>query len=327
MSVKISKKKLTSTNKADFGDLQNVLQGLSGNEKYVNKFVVLDKHNELIEKVESICKLITNFNKNIIQPNIESNAFYRVYDKKISEYCEDCTILIRDYKTVDLENVFKKYSIVKEHPTIIESLNMLKVLNKYKSYINDSKNLSLRFVYDTPSSTSINIFTFCDLDLKIMLESDLKRDDLDKLKKYIAYFLHLLYKHTKSIYDTILKPDIDTEEIASVFMKVIQNAKTQIPRCDKAFNLIEKSFNKFSGNMDRYYKDMVISKDSTTLINSFLLDITESGDDDSVDLEVVLQIKKIIEHFKKVSSQRKVQNTQLTDLFSKADELINILEQ
>ena len=75
--------------------------------------------------------------------------------------------------------------------------------------------------------------------------------------------------------------------------------KKQIPRCDKAFDIIAKSVNMLEDKFDGYYKTSVEAENPSIIIESFIIDVSMSQKSNA---SITAQFRKIIMHMKKQAS-------------------------
>lgn len=317
-------------NAFDMSELNSIMGSLTGDKAYINPFIVLDKKTVMLDSVKSIYSVLEKFNENIIFPIIDSNSLYKTYYSAIKDFVEDCKQFY-DKPQCKLDEVVDIYLAMKEHPVIIKILAMLKVLNKYESYIKNKDELNARFIYETSSCSSITIFDFCDLDFKILLEIDVPKQNTDKVKKYILLMFNILFTKSMDIYKLLTSPDIDPSEFSKAIINLTNSFKSQIPGCDRAFKKINESVDKLTASIGTYYKTLIITKDPTILVKSFLNDIVEDSlaEGEKEDLICTFQLKKIINHFKNLATTTKMdtkKSDQLNMLFNKADEYFNMLQ-
>ena len=317
-------------NAFDMSELSGIMGSLTGDKAYINPFIVLDKKNVMLDSIQSIYSILEKFNENIILPITETNELYKGYHKSIGDFIIDCKEF-HNKPQCKLDDVVDTYLAMKEHPVILKVLAMLKVLNKYENYIKTKGELNARFIYETSSCSSINIFDFCDLDFKILLEIDVPKQNTEKVKQYILIMFHILFTKSMEIYKLLTSPDIDPTEFSKAIINLTNSFKSQIPGCDRAFKKINASVDKLTASIGTYYKTLIITKDPTILVKSFLNDIVEDSlaDGEKEDLICTFQLKKIINHFKNLATSTKIDSKkkdQLNMLFNKADDYFNMLQ-
>ena len=125
------------------------------------------------------------------------------------------------------------------------------------------------------------------------------------------------------MYDTITSPDVDVKKFSKVIISSIAKVKKRIPRCEKAFEKIEQSVGLLEGNFDGYYKDFVQSKNPSTIIESFVIDVSQSGGSDP---QTTRQFRKIINYYRK-ATQGKIKDPKMKKIFDMLSANFNAMEQ
>lgn len=324
-------KTIKKKNAVDLSDLNNIMGALTGDKNFINPFIVMDKKTVLFDSVKTIANLLASFNKNILSPIVNTKQIYSSYKNSIDGFIKDCETYT-NRPQCKLDEMIDDYIFVKEHPIIIKVLHMVKILNKYESYIIDKENLSARFIYETSSCSSINLFDFCDLDFKMLIEHDIPKQNVEKIKTYILYMFHIIYDAGMKIHKALTSPDIDPAEFSKTIISLTNSFKSQIPGCDRAFKKINNSVDKLTACIEQNYKTIVTTKDPSILVKSFLNDLVEdslSEGGEGEDMICTFQLKKIINHFKNIASKSKFEakkSSQLDMLFEKADEYFDLLQ-
>lgn len=289
--------------------------------------ICLDK---ALPKMSKILTISTNFNDKLIDfsklckeqyrneivnwvkenniRNLDNNSgLWGIYNEFV-EYCDKCDITIDDKNEIvklwcknkdlseELANVYgAEFDIIKKHNSINVYLSICANLVKYKSFLNFDDVIpdsSLTFIKRIIGSvfipfneiTSVNI---CEIYNEGTI--DTKRGLLFKLSK--------IYKESLYVYNLIMSPDIDIDEFGKSMVSVIAEAKKMVPRCDKAFNAIETSVDIFKCNFGDYYKDFVVTKNPTSIMENYILDIcNEKSNDDPVLINQFRRIVTTIRH-------------------------------
>ena len=78
--------------------------------------------------------------------------------------------------------------------------------------------------------------------------------------------------------------------------------KKQIPRCNKAFNIIANSVNLLENNFDTYYKHSIEAENPSIIIENFITDVSISQKSSPA---VTNQFKKIIMFMKRKTAGNK----------------------
>ena len=117
-----------------------------------------------------------------------------------------------------------------------------------------------------------------------------------KMKQYFLIVLKICLSHSLEIYKLITSPDVDVDNFASAIMDAIVPLKKQIPRCDNAFAAIENSLGMLKENFGGYYKDFVRSRNPSTIIESFVKDVSSNK---SRDARTAREFRTIIRYYQK----------------------------
>lgn len=312
--IKIVKQKKQAINIEDY---KNILNGLSGDKKFVDQIVVLDKYYIMKEQLIIISKLLSSFNKTIIK-NYSEQDF-----KMIDEFIRSLDDLKED-KDIQLNNIIDIYYDIKNSEGVAEILNILKCLNPYHKELDKDnfKDICPDFILDNLCD-KLQIFSFGSLNIIDVYIRD------DTTLNYLIIFLNKLYHSCKEIYKLMTTPDINTQVIADVVLNAIAQLKTKIKGCDKAFNKIEHSMDKILKNMNKYYKMMMVTKDPTAIFTGFLGDLSNDDDEnDDIDLATIMQVKTIMSEFKKMTynNPNRKNNPQIDGLFDDIDNIFTMLE-
>jgi len=193
--------------------------------------------------------------------------------------------------------------------------------------IKDRHNLSDTFIKRCVGE-ELYIFDFAKINFKhlfshILAENIPDQDELEQSKKYILVMFSIMYVTTRSIYNIVSSPDVDIDKLSELIVSAITAAKKQIPRCDRAFKLIENSVDMLKNGMGTYYKDFVASGNPTIILENFVRDLSN---DLQIDTQTLIQFKKIIMHFRKQSDAMPKKNAKLDGVFSTLDKIMGIME-
>jgi tetratricopeptide (TPR) repeat protein len=228
--------------------------------------------------------------------------------------------------------LFKKLNILKETDEIKMAIVMSNNLKKYKTHISDPNNLSCKFIKDYVG-VDFMLFPFSNLNFKfIYLQEILQTNKINvkdsnsyNINNYILKILHLLYKVTEEIYKIITSPNIDAKKFGKILIDALAKIKTQIPRCNEAFKIIENSIGLFENNFDGYYKDFVMSKNPNIIIENFIADIADNNSNNS---KVSGQFKEIIKFFRKVIMENNNNKDPMMEkIFEKLQSTFNIVSE
>lgn len=145
----------------------------------------------------------------------------------------------------------------------------------------------------------------------------------DRIKKYIFTVLKIVLDISKTVYKTLTSPDVDVKEFSKAIISSIAQVKKQIPRCEKAFAKIEQSVELLEGNFDGYYKDFIQSQNPSTIIESFVIDVSQSGGGDA---QTTRQFRKIINYYQK-ATQGKIKDPKIKKVFDMLNANFSVMEE
>jgi len=256
---------------------------------------------------------------------------YDMYSEKISKEFEWNPDLV-DEETK--KRIATAYKDAKTNQLTSAFITLCDKLVIYRKYLQDENKLSHRFILNMPDM-EFSPFPFAPtLNLKEILmnmedEKDqskysdrderLRVENINKqLCEYCMVVLHKLYKITYSLYQVITSPDIDVDEFVNVIIGSIDQIKHQpnLSRCDKAFNKIKESVGMLKENFSNYYKDFLETKNSTIIMENFILDV--SNNNTKSDPQLMQQFRKIISHYRTLAKNN-IQNPQLRALFDQVN--------
>ena len=263
-TVKIKKTSLAS--KDDTETLNKMFEQMTGTQNaeidvIIPKFLKIHKR---IAKYHKLFNILLGFND-----FVELVSEYPVWLEEIKEFINKLvestkTDLTKNYDEDSIEqiSVLKQYSsdefnsIYKNlkdnsyiHTVIITGSN----LSQYKKALANYSNLDDSFIKREPGLV-LQPLAFSGLDLKLMWGLD---NITVHAKKYILSILNHAYNLGIELYDIITSPDIDINKFSEILIESISKLRKQIPRCDKAFDVIENSVKLLENNFKTYYRSSV----------------------------------------------------------------------
>lgn len=320
-SGRVKQKQVGGMDTKELNDMFGSMMG--GNN--IDPMVALDKFTKIRDHINSILTKLEKFNSTIVDKLIIFNVRYSVHKKEISDFIEDCRHVLASVK-FDLQTISEDYLRLKENDQIKEFTLLCRNLIRYKSSLNEMENLCSKFIYSTPGSSQLELLPFSTFDFAFLFKfEDIKKDDLDFMKRYILIMLHFLMKDSYEIYDTINSPDINIERFSEVLIEAISKARAQLPRCGKAFDLISNSTNLLTGNFNTYYKDFIQTKNGSVIMESFISDVMSEAMGDNIDYDCIRQLKDIIS-FIKSNNQNRPKNPQVDKLFEALNEKMSFVD-
>ncbi len=260
-------KKIKQHDSAEISKVFNQLTGVeAGDEKVIaEKFKLVKKKMLMIKRVLDIAV---------------SDVFTKFTD------CKDIT----DY-TCSIEALFvdAKYENVKSSPVVKHAVLTCSTLMEYKI----SPKTDSSFITRMPG------FDFCPFSFsKFNVKKIWGLDPPEKVKSYILTVLKIILAATKEVYKAVTSPDIDISKFSRVIIDSISQLKKVIPRCDRAFNKLEESLSLLENNFGNYYKDFVQSKNPSTIVESFVLDVSANMKEDA---QIMYQLNTIVKYYRKAT--------------------------
>lgn len=312
MRAKVIKKSVSSVNETDMKDLNKMFGQITGMAN-ADRIVLLPKIGKIYKNIIEFNKLYTillNF-----KPFTEHFNEYKFWFDNISEYLgqlisstgvdikakysdsnDDSNQMQHSFHSMDDDELNKFYKDLKENQSIKQMVITGSNLAPYKKYISDANNLDDAFIKREPGLT-LQPFAFSSMDLKTIWSSE----NLDnKAKKFILSIIRHTYNIGISIYDTITSPDVDIKKFSKILIDSIAKMKKQIPRCDKAFAIIENSVSMLESNFKNYFRGSVEAGNPNIIIESFIIDISTTQ---KANAETTNQFKRIVSFLKEKGSQ------------------------
>jgi hypothetical protein len=164
------------------------------------------------------------------------------------------------------------------------------------------------------------LFNFTTLDFKQMYYSNHMTPEINK---YILFVLHLIYKKCLEMVKEITSPDIDVDKFSELLVKNIDEIRTHIPRCDKAFDKIKSSVGMLKDNFGEYYKDFISSQNPGIIVENFVSDVAKGS---KTDPETTRQFRSIIAFYQK-HMQSRITDPKVKKIFQMVGANLDILEE
>ena len=321
-SVKV-KRMMPKGSAEDANMLNDMFSQMTGSENADPDIIIpkLCNLNNLLIKYSKVYKLLLTF-KDFIDnfPECESNFteisnFITNLENIITDSSKFTEEILKSWPSDNINALYKQFKINKAvQDIIITSSN----LGKYKRYLIDINNLGDDFIKREPG-LSFKPIAFTGLDLKILWASD-KLSNM--AKKYILSIISHTYNTGHKIYQLITSPDIDIKKFSEVLIKNIEKMKKQIPRCNKAFDIIANSVHLLEDNFGGYYKTSIEAENPSIIIESFIIDVSMSQ---KANATVTTQFRKIIMFMKRQSANSK--DPRVSKLFKILNSQFNMMEK
>lgn len=312
----------------DQGELIDMFQQLTGDPSKLDPDIAKDKYERLKNDILRCNKLVLKFKEAILDrliTKVGNDPFFDHEVKRLVNFVKQ----VDEYMDVTIEdNLVYIYQALKDSFVVEEYLKVCKALRQGEDCIKDRCSLSDKFIRRAVGE-ELYIFDFAKINFKhlfthILEENFPEKDELDGCKQYILVMCNMLYITTQDIYSIVTSPDVDIDKLSELIIKAITAAKKQVPRCDKAFRLIENSVDMLKNGMSSYYKDFVASGNPAVIFENFINDISN---DMHIDTQTLSQFKRIIFHFRKQANSMPKKNVKLEGVFTTLDKIMDIMEK
>lgn len=285
--------------------------------------VIIPKYNSIRRASLVIVKTLEKFGGN--------DKLRKTFPKFISgfneclDYSRNLTAALQYHiiteEQVNTENVHVLYKTCKESREVRTISVLCARLRKDQYVIND---MNLHFIADQ-SDSNYSPFPFSKLNFfNLWIEiSDLENGG-DKIKEYILQVLKKLMEKSYEIQNILVSPDIDVEEFSSVLIEAIGKARSQLPRCQQAFDKIEEAVSMLKNNFGDYYKEFMISKTPTSILESFVSDVAKSHKNNT---RLKWQFMQIVNFYRRHSAGKIAKDSNLNYIFNTLDEHLDELDK
>jgi hypothetical protein len=315
------------------GDISEMFNSMLGAGN-LNLSIVYPKYLRIKILSEQLIKL---FNM------LEKSPFMRVYTefepqkKEIAAFCEQSTISIAEVFSVDLtDNIYDLNTVEEElkksFTESYESMKKCKLINTfivmcdrlvvYKKYFIDLEKLNHRFITSMPGAEWMP-FPFTNLNLKHIFSLDgIGENNV----RFFMTVLNKAFELSHALWSETGSPDIDVDQFVEVIMSQIGEIQQKVPelnRCKKAFAKIKDSVSLLKNRFNGYYRDFVETKDSTIMMQHFIIDVSTESKPDP---ETTRQFREIIKYYRKMADQQ-ISNPKVKMLFDKVNESFKELEK
>lgn len=318
----------TGAGEIDQNELMGMFQQLTGDPSKLDPEIVKDKYERLRNDILRCNKLVQKFKEAILDRLYTKNGVDPFFDYEV-KCLVDFLAQVDQYMDTETtpENLVYTYQALKDSFVVEEYLKVCKVLRSGEDCIKDRCDLSDKFIKRAVGEDFF-LFDFAKINFKhlfthILEENFPEPDELSGCKQYILVMCNMLYITTQDIYTIVTTPDVDIEKLSELIIKAISAAKKQVPRCDKAFRLIENSVDMLKSGMGTYYKDFVASGNPAVIFENFINDISNEL---HIDTQTLGQFKRIIFHFRKQANSMPKKNAKLDGVFTTLDRIMEIME-
>lgn len=144
---------------------------------------------------------------------------------------------------------------------------------------------------------------------------------------WLATYLLDYHNIVIALWKTTQEPDIDVDKFSAVINEMADKLQTipEISRCKQAINVIRSSIGLFKNNFSVYYSNFIDTKDSSSIMHEFIIDVTEANGKGNP--ELTRQFRSIINFFRKQTELRATNDPQLQKAMSTINRVIDRTEE
>lgn len=314
----------------DLAEMFNQMLGAGS----INMNIVYPKYLDMKDRVAKLLDTLNCLNKSPLMKASSLDAPRRKIDAFIETSRENIgkvfSMSFDNYEwnlnlveNKDRDEFAKVYEAAKKSELVNVFMFICNDLHPYRKFFDKDK-LDAKFVNEVPGSEFCPLPFAKEFDVKQILEQlSLEDKKHDQMIRFIMIVLSKLYELSYGLYKVLGSPDIDVDEFVEVIMNNISEIKKRIPRCDKAFDKIIHSVKMLKENFPSYYRDFIETKNSTIIMENFVLDVSRTT---KADAETTRQFKTIIDYYRKISANQ-IKNPKVKKLFDAVSENFKHLEQ
>lgn len=181
--------------------------------------------------------------------------------------------------------------------------------------------LSSAFIMNS-DDVSLKLWPGMRLDFKLMILDDSMTAEF---KKFMIYILYLVYHAAIEVVKDLNTPDVDPEKFSQILVDSIDKMRAvpELSNCKMAFDKIAKSVSLMKQNFGDYYKNFVVSRNPTSMIEAFIGDVSQNT---KADLKTSQQFAKIINFYRTSAQKRGETDPKIKKMLDTVSEYNNILD-
>ncbi len=314
----------------DQAQLMDMFQQMTGDPSKLDPEIVRDKYQRLKNDIIRCNKLLLKFKEAILDNIFTKRNVDSYFDQQVNmlvDFVKQASEYI-DVEPEDDKQMIAIYQALKDSFVVEEYLKVCKILKENEECVKDRCSLSDSFI-KLCVCDEFYLFDFAKINFKhlfthILAENFQDKEELEDCKKYILIMCNMLYITTVDIYTMVTSPDIDIDKFSELVIDAIGAAKKQVPRCDKAFRMIENSVDMLKNGMSGYYKDFVATGNPLIILENFMQDMSN---DLYMDKVTMSQFKRIIFFFRKKAESMPHKSEQLKTVFGTLDKVVGIMDK
>ena len=326
--VKVKKIKVPISNDKGIADLFNQMIGLNrpsltiAYPKYIRTVNLCMGLIKLFRLVVD-CPFLRN-NPAFAGPKLEIKTFCDQGEAELSKYSIDLTKYEWNLSLVEeplAEQFSAVYKQLKSSHIVHSFIIMCDNLVPYKKNFTNIEKFNSKFVASM-AGVEWQPFQFTSLNLKYIFA------EYKDTKNCITFFMMVLFKAfelSHSLYTEVSTPDIDVDQFVELLMSNVDRLRRipELSRCGQAFKKIKSSVALLRDRFNGYYRDFVTTKDSSIMMQNFIIDVSKSTTADAV---TARQFGVILAYYKKVANQH-INDPTLKKLFDTVQGSLSELER
>lgn len=249
--------------------------------------------------------------------NDMQNILKHEHDEELKHKTED------EYKNISEITMNNMWKQLKNEPCVKAVLITTSRLKRFSQFLAPVSDLAGGVIDDgfikREPGLDMILLSFSDLDVKHIWASE---KATPTIKKFILNILGKTYTFGYQIYDLSTSPDIDIKKFSSLLIGSIQSLKHQIPRCDKAFDIIAESVKLLENNFKTYYRSSIEAQNPSIILENFIVDVSLKQKNN---ISVMNQFKMIIKHLQRNSAGNK--DPRIKSLFSMLNKQFTVIDE
>lgn len=298
-------KKISSVSKDDSETLHTMFAQMTGAHdaepeviipKIINIYKKIIKYNILFNTLLNFKEFTNKFQEYTTWFNEIRDFLEKLIQSTNTDIKKDYDLEIFELHKKDPKKLNEFYKDFKNNEYIKKIIITGSNLSIFKKYLNEESDIDDSFINREPG-ISLKPLDFSDFDLKLLWNSE---NITNAIKKFILSIIKHTYKIGVEMYDIVTSPDVDIKKFSIILVESIGKMRKQIPRCDKAFDVIENSVKMLETNFTSYYRSSVEAENPSVIVENFIVDISTSQ---KANATVTSQFRKIVNYLKEKGSQ------------------------
>lgn len=241
----------------------------------------------------------------------------KFFSEDLYEYTSDFSLVEEEIHT----QFDKTYRSMKDSQFIRQIVKTLEELIQYRhDFIPRDNNVPMKerlaFILRMPTADWTPFPFQFDLKSALMLQGIGQNT-----YSFVVAFLEKYYKAAKKLWDKSQEPDIDVDKFTDVIGTSIDKLRTlpELHRCTNAFKKIKDSLGMFKDNFSGYYHNFIDTKDSTSIMHEFIMDVSNSTETNP---KLSMEFRTIINYYRKMAQQQPNMDPNAKKLFSTVDDAL-----